>query len=234
MALKYFLLENPMTSGPDDYMAVSVVPRTYGIEDVIERMISRGSTVTKAEALSVFEEFSLAVQQLVKEGNSLNTPLFNVAPKVAGVFRNNDDAFDRPRHQVKVRMNPGLRLREIETGIQVEKVMPTKLQPVLIHFFDNVSESQDEIITPGGGGRIVGSLLKYDEADALQGVFFINTGSSSVAKVTAKLLRNKPGELIFTIPGSLVAGTYRIEVRTFIKGSKTLRIGALSSDLTVS
>jgi hypothetical protein len=235
MALQYFLLNNPMTRGErNDRIAVSVVPRTYGIDDVIERMISRGSTVTRAEALSVFEEFSLAVQQLVEEGNSLNTPLFNVAPKVAGVFKNDDDTFDTSRHQVKVRMNPGLRLREIEAGIRVEKIMATKLLPILVHFFDNESDGHDDLVTPGGGAKIVGGLLKFDEADVLQGIFFINTSNGSATRVTAKMLRNKPGELIFTLPESLVNGTYRVEVRTLVKGSKTLRVGALPIELTVS
>ena len=233
MPLKYSLVDNPMTGGPNDRMAISSVNQGYALEDVIDRMISRGSTVTKAEALSVFEELSLAIELLVKDGNSINTPLFKISPSVVGAFEGDDDSFDPKRHQVKLRINPGGRLRLMEQNISVEKVAPEKRKPVLVHLYDNTAEMKDETLTPGGG-KIIGSMLKYDEADLLQGIFFINVANGTATRVTGKLLRNKPGELIFIIPSNLTAGTYRVEVRTLVNGSKVLRTGALPYELTAS
>jgi hypothetical protein len=233
MPLKYSLIDNPMTADPDDRMAMTSVNQSFELGDVIDEMISRGSTVTRAEALSVFDELCLAIERLVENGNSVVTPLFNIAPSLVGVFTNDDDSFDRSRHQVKLRIRPGLRLRQMEQNIAVEKVPPTRLQPVLVHFFDNTSESQDEVITPGGGGRIVGSLLKFDEADTQQGLFFVNVGNGSAIRVSGKFLKNKPGELIFIIP-NLPPALYRVEVRAIKPGTKGLRTGVLPFELTVS
>lgn len=52
MTLKFALFENNLTSDPNDYMAVVQGLQSKTQEDVIDYMVSRGSTVTKAEALS--------------------------------------------------------------------------------------------------------------------------------------------------------------------------------------
>lgn len=232
--IKYALFENSMTSDPSDRVAVTQINQSLTLEEVFEQMSSRGSTVTRAEALSVFEELCLAIVQLVKAGNSVNTPLFNISPSISGVFDGDDDTFDASRHKVKLRINPGSRLREVERQISVEKVSAERPQPTPLRFYDNTSESQDDVITPGGGARLVGTLLKYDEDDTQQGIFFVNTSTSAATRVNGKLLRNKPGELIFVIPNELVPGAYRMDVRTVMKGTKALRTGALPYELTVA
>jgi hypothetical protein len=73
MALKFALFGNHLTSDPNDYMAVVQDLKNKTQEDVFNLMISRGSTVTRAEALSVFEEYGNAIGQLVKDGCSVNT-----------------------------------------------------------------------------------------------------------------------------------------------------------------
>lgn len=116
--------------------------------------------------------------------------------------------------------------------IRTQKVTAEKPRSVLVHYVDNATESQDEVITPGAGASIRGSLLKYDEADPEQGVFFVKS-DGTVTKVTEKLMRNKPGELIFIVPNGLSSGSYRVEVHTRLKNVKELRMGALAANLTV-
>lgn len=96
MALKFALFENHLTSDPGDYMAVVQNLQSKTQEDVIDQMIGRGSTVTKAEALSVLEEYAAAIEQLLKDGYSINTPIFNLSPSVKGVFMGADQAFTHP------------------------------------------------------------------------------------------------------------------------------------------
>ena len=233
MALNYALIDNPMTADLNDRMAVTQVSETFSLEDVFDEMTRQGSTVTKAEGLAVFEEFSRALERLLKNGNSVVTPLFNLSFSIPGVFMGDEDVFDPSRHQVKLRINPGIRLREIEKAVSVTKVQAEKRKPVLLHFFDTSSETQDSIFTAGGGGRLTGSMLKFDEAEADQGIYFVNVANGNAVKVQGKLLRNKPGELIFINP-VLPAGTYYLEVRAVLKNGKDIRTGSLANDLTVS
>ncbi len=80
MPLKYALLDNRLTEDPSDYAARVQNLESKSIDDIIDVMIGRGSTVTRAEALSVLEEYSAALEQLLRDGHSINTPLFNLIP----------------------------------------------------------------------------------------------------------------------------------------------------------
>ncbi len=197
-------------------------------------MVSRRATVTKAEAVSVLEEYGYAIKRLLENGGgSLKTSLFNITLSIVEVFTNDEDSFDPARHQVKIRMTPGSRLRDLEKRIKATKITAEKPRPVLLYFFDNTADSSNEVITPGGAATIRGTLLKFDESNAQEGVFFVKN-DNTVTKVTSKLLRNKPGELIFMIPAGLSGGTYRVEVRTHLSNTKELRISALPYDLTIA
>ena len=226
-------MSNVITPDPDDYMAVTINGKTYTLEDVYDLMTHEGSTITKAEALAAFEEIVKAIIRLVNDGNSVTTSLVNISARIVGVFNGEDDRFDASRHQVKLRVQPGTRLRDIESSIKTEKAQPKERLPVLLHYEDNATESKDSVATAGGGARLTGNLLKFDEKDTKQGIFFINTADNSEVQVKSKLLRNKPGELIFMNP-ALAAGTYRVEVRTIFANAKGIKKGTLADVVTVS
>lgn len=232
MSLKYYLVPNQMTEGPDDYMAVSSNTKSFSIEDVFDYMTRSGSTVTKAEALAVFEEITQGIFNIVQQGDSVVTPLVNIKSNISGVFQSDDDSFDSRRHQVRINVSAGLRLKEINGSIPTEKIPARERQPTPIHFIDDSSDTRDDVITPGGGARITGSLLKFDASDENQGVFFINMDDDSATRVES-MLRNKPGELIFVNP-DLPAGSYELEVRSLLYGNTAIRTGTLSDDLTVN
>ena len=77
-------------------------------------MIDRGSTVTKAEARAVLEEYGAAMIYLLKEGYTINTSLFKIALGIGGVFTDENDVFDPARHQINLNVSAGDRL-----GVQV-------------------------------------------------------------------------------------------------------------------
>jgi hypothetical protein len=232
MSLEYYLTPNQMTSDPDDYMAVSSNSKTYTIEDVYDYMTRQGSTITKAEALASYEEISRGIIDLIRQGFAVSTPLVNYSSAVSGVFSGEDGSFERDMHDININTSVGTRMDDIAAQIQPEKIVVQVRKPVLIHFIDNGSETQDQTITPGRGAHITGSLLKFDEEDNNQGVFFINTEDGSETRVNTPMLRNKPGDLIFLNP-ALPAGTYRVEVRSKVYQSSEVRTGALSDRLTV-
>ncbi|MFH5834345.1 DNA-binding domain-containing protein [Halalkalibaculum sp. DA384] len=232
MSLEYYLKRNHITSDEDDYMAISINPESYSIEDVYDYMTREGSTVTRAEALAGFEEVTRAILNLVQQGHSVVTPLVNIRPGISGVFDSEDDRFDTDRHEVRINVSPGLRLRETADEIPTQKVEPRERIPTITHYSDNSSGSRDAEITPGGGARIVGQLLKFDEEDPDQGIFFVNTSNGTETRVESTLLRNKPSELIFINP-ELDPGTYRLEVRAILQDTTNLRTGLMTDQLTV-
>ncbi|RUT79689.1 DNA-binding domain-containing protein [Ancylomarina longa] len=229
MSLRYGLTPNSLTDDPDDYMGIVTDNESVNEEQIVEQMIGKGSTVTKAEALSVIEEFEYAVVEAVKNGNNVNTRLFKVHPSVAGVFNDKQDHFDASRHAIKLNLLAGSRLRAAIADIELHKVEIVSPQPVLQQFVDLKSKVINETFTPGQVASIRGSLLKFDTTDSQQGIFFINTTGEETR--VENVIKNKPSEVLFFVPDSLSEGTFQIELRSIFHHSNTMKKGRLLNDL---
>lgn len=228
MALRYGLILNHLTDDPDDYMGLVTDNETITTEQIVEQMIGKGSTVTKAEALSVIEEFNYAVVDSIAKGNNVNTELFKVYPSLSGVFVDEHDAFDKNRHSIRLNLNAGKRLAEAVSNIELRKVEVTVPQPVIQRFTDLKTKTINESFSPQIAS-LKGALLKFDEEDANQGIFFIAADGAETR--ADNVVKNKPSELLFFVPESLTAGTFQIEVRTKMR-NKSIRAGRLLIDLT--
>ncbi len=233
MPIHYVLFENNLTSDPDDYTALVQPTGTADLEDVIARMIQRGSTVVKADILSVLEDYHSVIESLVLEGMNVNTPAANYGASVKGVFDGQADSFDPSRHQPRATVSPGSRLRKAirERGqaVKQEAVRPT---PNPLEYTDVNSGERNSVLTPGGMGRVVGHRLKFDPADAKQGIFFVAEGGGAVRVDVVGC--NKPGELMFLVPAVMASGDYTLEVRAVLPQREDVRTGALEATLTVS
>jgi len=233
MTIDYVLFENHLTSDPDDYMAMVQPKGTAELEDIIERMIAQGSTVVKADILSVLEDYHSAIESMVLEGMNVNTPGANYKVIIKGVFNGNTDAYDPSRHQVRAAVSPGKRFRKaIEERAQLVKQEAQKPKPNLLAYIDLNTSARNSVLTPGGMGQIVGHRLKFDPADADQGIFFIAADSTETQ--VAIVGRNKPAGLMFMVPDTLTAGNYTVEVRAILPNRSDLRVGALNDPLTVA
>ena len=233
MPINYVLFENNLTSDPNDYMAMVQPSGTADLEAVIERMIQQGSTVVKADVLSVLEDYHSAIENMVLEGMSITTPGANFGASVKGVFDGQADSFESGRHQLTGTVSPGKRFRKAIRGRgQVTKQEAVKPMPNLLEYTDFISGERNSVLTPGGMGQVVGHRLKFDPAAADQGLFFVaEDGGETRVDVVG---RNKPGDLMFTVPAGLVAGDYTLEVRATLRGSEELRTGVLWETLSVS
>jgi hypothetical protein len=116
---------------------------------VIDLMIGRGSTVTMTEALSVLEEYFNAIEQLLKDGFAINTPIFNLPPSVKRIFYGADQSFNPASHSVKINITTGLRLREIGSKVAIERVKGSSPKPDIEYLDDLGSDTRNEQLTPG-------------------------------------------------------------------------------------
>ena len=234
--LKYSLRENLLTPAPDDYMAQAQDVRSYTLDEIIDLMMDKGTTITRADVAATLQVYGEVCASLIKDGSALNTPLFNTALTIAGVFNGANDAFDKKRHTVNLNMTAGTLLRDAVTKVKCEKTEAAGTDPYITEVTDIVSGKTNEVLTKGGIVQITGSRLKFDAKDASQGIFFVpETGNPVRASVIAE---NKPARLMAIIPADLAAGTYYIEVRTkyanATKQLKTLKVGRFAKPLTVT
>lgn len=220
MALRYALTENLLTADPDDYMAVTTDNATAGINEIVDRMISRGSTVTKAEALSVLEEFNQAIVDLIKSGSNISTELFSIYPSISGVFSSPNEAFNTNKHAINIKMRAGNRFKDIHRHISLERVECNVNKPIIQSVTDLKTNAVNETVTIGQIISIKGALLKISEEINEAGIFIIGEGTPEM-RIT-QIVKNKPSELLLFIPSGIGPGSCVIEIRTVLPGRKTL------------
>ncbi len=232
MALRYALAENLLTADPNDYMAVTTDNETVGINEIVDRMISRGSTVTKAEALSVLEEFNQAVTDLLKSGNNISTELFAIYPSISGVFNSPNEAFNANKHAINLKMRAGNRLKDIHRNMVLERVEVNEYKPVIQQVTDLKTGAVNDTVSIGQIISVKGALLKISEEEKEAGIFIIGEGTPET-RIT-HIVKNKPSELLFFIPAGIGTGSCTIEIRTFVKGRKTISITRCPFELTAT
>ena len=232
--LKYSLRENLLTPAPDDYMAQAADVRSYTLDEIIDLMMEKGSTLTRADVAATLQVYGEVVSAIIKDGSAVNTPLMNTSMSISGVFDGANDSFDKKRHTVNLNITAGTLLRDAVTKVKCEKTEGTSTDPYITEVTDIVTGTVNTTLTKGGVVQLVGSRLKFDAKDTAQGIFFVpETGEAVRAAVIAE---NKPARLMAIIPADLAAGTYYVEVRTKIIGSsqksKTLKTGRFDKPLT--
>ncbi|MDR8394299.1 DUF4469 domain-containing protein [Aliifodinibius sp. S!AR15-10] len=232
MSISYSIQENHLTDNPNDYVARVQDQLSRDIEDIVDIMTGRGSTVTKAEAFSVLEEFEAAVVKTLQQGHSVNTPLFRINASISGTFDAPSDSFDPQRHNVKMNVNPGIRIKNIAEDVTVEKIAADRREPVLRRYHDGGSGTTNETLSPSHTGRLVGELLKIDPGDQEQGVFLI--GPDEAETRVNEYNHNMPSKLGFRVPEGLESGEYTMEVRAKLHNTNELRVGTLNASLTVT
>ncbi len=233
MPIKYALFENNVTADPDDYAATVQISGSADGDDLVQDIVDQGSTVNKPDILAVTAALKLACQRRVEQGQRINYfGMVEFFPRIKGVFTGATDTFDPARHRIDIGSNPGSELREaVRAGASVEKVEAVKPSPNPIEYRDVGSDTTNDQVTVGNIGQLSGSRLKYDPAQADEGVYFVATAGGETKVATVQ--KNKPAQVVFLVPATLVAGTYNLEVRARIGGGTELRIGRLDPVLTV-
>ena len=235
MPIACALFENNITSDPDDYAAMVQISGSAKGDDLVQDIVDQGSTVNKPDILAVTAALKLACQRRVEQGQRVNYfGMMDFFPRIKGVFTGPTDVFDAARHRVDIGANPGSDLRGALRGAAtVEKVEAVKPAPNPIEYRDIGSDTTNDTVTIGNMGQLSGSRLKFDPAEADEGLYFVADagGETKVSKVQ----KNKPAQLVFLVP-TLMDGTFHLEVRARMgtgTSARELRIGRLDAPLTV-
>jgi len=233
MSINYALYENHLTTDPADFAALVEITASADSEAVADRMIQQGSTVTKPDILAVIEDLVGATESLLLEGYRVNMAgLFEMFPRIKGIFNGAADTFDPSRHHIDVGANPGSRVRDdVRANASVVKQETILPAPHLLEYVDLGSGETNDEVTPGSIGTINGHRLKFDAAQADEGIYFIHAGTAAETKVT-DVQKNKPGQLVFLVP-TLASAPYYLEVRAQFSKAGPVRAGRLDAQLTV-
>ena len=217
--LKYNLVENLLTERPDDYAAQTVPTRSYDKNAVIDLILRRGTLLTRTDVLAVFNGLEETLADIVKDGGTINLPLFNTSFSISGVFDGPMDSFDSSRHRLNVNLTKGTLLRKAESEVRFAKTDAVTPQPSIVEVRDAVSGATNDVLTPGGVIQLWGANLKIAGDNEANGLWFVpETGDAVKAEV---VVTNKPSQLIAMIP-ALAAGNYTVRVVTQSTGGGVL------------
>jgi len=231
MPIKYYLQPNPVTPDPNDQSARVLPNASLTLEDIIAKMMQRGTTVTEVDTRAVLNLFFDVVSDEVADGNFVNLPLANIRVGISGVFTSITDSFDPSRHSLRATLSPGLLLSEKMQKARLEKTLQPLPSPVIIEFLNINTNTTNSVLTPGGIGQIVGEELKFNPNNPQEGIFFVAAdGTETKVQIIAS---RTEGKLVFSIP-TLPAGNYTLEVRRAYTKENIIRKGVLSDTLTVA
>ena len=229
MAVNYYLRQNKLGQNGRHYMANVISSNSVELGDIVEEILRRGSTVTRADIMSVLTEYHSVIEFYLQSGSNVRTPLVNFSSSIGGIFTHPSDNFDIGRHNIRPVTNPGKRLLGFyRNHMSAHLVEPRQNVPRPEEFKDVVSGERNGSITPGGMAKLLGRRLKINGRENGAGIFFINEGMGEIP--VTFIGQNYPSELIFTIP-KLSPGHYVLEIRTHLKN--LLRRGRLQERLYV-
>jgi len=219
--LKYSLIRNLLTDEAGNYTAKAQSSGSYDKEAIITDMLRRGSLLTRTDILAVLNGFEESIANIIHDGGTVNTPLFNTSFSISGVFEGAVDNFDLKRHKVNVKFIKGILIRNAEAKVIPEKTSAIAPQLQILEVKDSVSGKVNERLTPGGVLQVWGNNIKIAGEHPDCGVYFVHESGDTLK--TQVIAQNKPKSFIVLIP-MLSVGIYTLKVVTQFTNGHLLKL----------
>ncbi|MCB0195594.1 MAG: DUF4469 domain-containing protein [Anaerolineae bacterium] len=235
--VKYKVVPSAFSNNDNKQYHASVEAyKSLDLEDIIEEMEFRHSSLTTSDMAAMFVDFGRTVIKRIKEGDRVSTDLFQISLSIKGKFNSLDDAFDKKRHKVRICINPSRAFTKAVTqDVQVEKKVTEQPMPKLMWFFNLEGSAPNTELTPTHMARIKGENLTFDQSDPQQGVFLVPVNSPDPDNDAIRMThfsRKTSGQIVFRVPEGLTPGFYQLEVRALF-GASNLRTGTYKEKLEV-
>jgi len=234
MSIDYALYRNHLIKDKIEYAAKVIPTRSATMEDIVAQMLLQGSTITRTDIIAVLEDAVKAVEHMLLDGKRVNFgDLVLLSTGLKGSFSTLQDGYDRSRHYVVAKAVPGIRIkRAIQNNCVVNKVERSRLGAEIYVYNDLGSGTENSSLTAANIGCIQGKRLSFDTAAADEGIFFVSVSDNTETKVSI-IQKNKPAEIVFLVPPSLVTGMYTLVLRYRETKDKLLQV-SLDDPLSIS
>lgn len=223
-SVKAYLHDNVLSDTPNDYIARVSSESSLSVADVCKSAAMRGHADMPAQTIQHgVELFLREMSYLLCDGFSINTGYFTAAPQVKGVFSSPVETFDANKHALLFQFTQGDLLRQLLPHVKVDILGVAESGAEIVQVTDVRTGSVNDVITPLRNIKIKGSKIKLEGTHAEVGVYFVHEPSGQAIPVDpSDVVINKPSELIVVVP-PLIAGTYRLMVKTQYGKNVTLK-----------
>ncbi|WP_299125952.1 DNA-binding domain-containing protein [uncultured Tenacibaculum sp.] len=232
--MKYYLTKNHLNE-EDNYIARVLATRSVSQAALIKKMLEKRSAVGKTDIVAVLNSFYETIIQCIKDGDTVNLPLFNISYSITGVFDNDEEIFSEKKHKLHLKLKTGKLIKNVLHEVPINKVAAPNTYTQITQVIDIGSGTSNQQITSEGLFELLGSRLKIAGSHPSVGLYFIGEDQTEI-KVT-RFSRNTFKNIIAQAP-HLLPGRYHIRIKSqftsnpqaFLKG---VRISDTSFKLVV-
>ena len=211
------LQRNYFSKDSSDKYVGRIVRNTHSVGNVIQLVANKVPQLDIGTVYSVCDAFEKVITESLGGGNSvncLNLGVFYIACKGS-----TDGSSFSPN--ITVKFIPSELTKSAISNVTVEHESYSEPAATISRIVDIDSGDDDGNLSLNGSVQILGKKLLIGGEGG--GIWFapatgeaasIDESGTDWIPVTAKLSVNKPGTLLFPLPKSLSAGTYRIVLKT--------------------
>ncbi len=224
----------------DEYVAVVSTRRAITMEDIAKLIVAERTEYRLDTIIAVADLLDEKIRQLLCQGYAVQTGTAHYAPTITGVFPDSNGTFDPAVNACTVRISPTKALRKEAAKVHpkfsgyVQVLGGARIDLVT----DTTTGKTNGTITPDGIVDVVGKKIKCVNADgsSIGRVLLVNTATREETQIT-NLATNERRHIVFLVPATLPAGSYRLRIETYYSTGtllKTVRILEYHRDLVVS
>jgi hypothetical protein len=239
MSAKIKFVPHSLNEEEETYHAVIEHTETLTQEDILDEMEWHSSTLTKTDMLAFLESNNQTIVRALLLGKRVVTDMVHYKLTAKGTFNEDGEPVNGAEEAqigASVSLGPLLRREVNNNTVTLERGQASKPRPRVDRYINLHNGDPNTVLSPTHTARLKGDKLRFDPADPEQGIFLVpqSSGSDPLSPIRVEeiaLLAEK--EIIFRVPDTVPAGTYKIEVRRRF-GKTRLGSGTLEDLLTVS
>ena len=214
MNIGYRLVRNATsTADKAPYLGVAVPVGSLAYDNVLQRMLDRGTYMTRATAqyfLNAFFEY--AAEAIANDVVRINMGAVSLYPMIGGTFDSEDDAYREPRNSLYVGATLSQEIRDAVSGIVPESLGAERAAgSVRISSVMDLASETYRLIDGTNQFRIAGIDLTVPDGEDESLTLVAPDGVTKVADIT--VVSTEDGQRIVCVLASAVpAGTYNVRL----------------------
>lgn len=220
--LKGWLTNNTVTADPNDKILVLESTGKADMNKIHEEMLAQ-DTGLRPETLShVTTLFNRVCAQLLMNGYTLNTDLFQASPRFTGIVESGK--WNPKKNNIYVSFTQDKVLREEIAKTSVHILGEKNDVMYILEVEDCKTGLKDGTATAGRNLIIRGAYLKITGTDATIGITLRNLKDNTVVKLDNDMIaHNNPSELTLLMPANTADGNYELTLCTQYSNQRLLK-----------
>ena len=214
MKVGYRLMRNgTSTADRAPYLGVAVPVGSLAYDNILQRMLNRGTFMTRATAqyfLNAFYEY--AAERIAEDVVRINMGAVSLYPMIGGSFDSEDDGFRAPRNTLYVGATLSQEIRDAVAGISPASLGAGSANgTVKISSVMDLASETYRLIDGLKEFRIVGIDLTVPDGEDESLTLVAADGATKVADIT--VVRTDDGQrIVCTLASAVPAGTYYVRL----------------------